>query len=359
MTNFADIPTSLFTDSFHSQPVRTVTLRYVLESIRTGNYARQVGHVREILATQGKGAYDKAKAYLPAVTFGGVFFPSRGNTHVQKHSGLAHGDLDHIADIIAAKRAICRDPRTAYVFVSPSGSGLKLGVRIPIVANDAEYKRAWAAVAAEYERLYGIAWDQSGKDVSRLCFVSFDPELFVNFDAVIFDIPHAPLHEAEPRPPTPIRHAPQRYHADRHLDYAERAIRTATAMIQAAPMGTRHHTRLKAARLLGGYVAGRLLTEDEAYRALKHALEGHTENLSRALKTVEDGLAYGKAHAITIEALEAERQSWLDQHFKNHPSQHPSARPTGSPWDGINTLPIRPFARHRRLRTSGRQVRHG
>jgi VirE N-terminal domain len=149
----ANTPINLFHGSFDSEPKRTVTLTHILESIRTGSYARQVRHVREILVTQGKGAYDKAKAYLPAVTFGGVFLPSRGNAHLQKHNGLAHGDLDHLPDVAAVKQALAADPRTVYVFISPSGTGLKVGVHVPIVGDDVAYKRAWAAVAAEYERL--------------------------------------------------------------------------------------------------------------------------------------------------------------------------------------------------------------
>jgi hypothetical protein len=85
-------------------------------------------------------------------------------------------------------------------------------------------------------------------------------------------------------------------------------------MIQTADLGTRHHNRLKAARLLGGYVAGGLLSDDQAYGALSQALVGHTDDLPRSLKTVEDGLAYGRAHPITLEELEAERRRWLEQH---------------------------------------------
>src|SRR5918999_3791807 len=99
----ANTPINLFHGSFDSEPKRTVTLTHILESIRTGSYARQVRHVREILVTKGKGAYDKAKAYLPAVTFGGTFSPSRGNANLQHHSGIAHGDLDHIPDILATE----------------------------------------------------------------------------------------------------------------------------------------------------------------------------------------------------------------------------------------------------------------
>jgi hypothetical protein len=118
--------------------------------------------------------------------------------------------------------------------------------------------------------------------------------------------------------------------------------------------------------LLGGYVAGGLMSEDQAYGALAEALVGHTEDLERALKTVEDGLAYGQAQPITLEALEAERQAWLDRHF---PHQHnntqevetlsaPGGTIGGNPWEGMSTLPSHPYSGYRGYRGYGQGVRH-
>jgi VirE N-terminal domain len=241
--------------------------------------------------------------------------PSRGNAYLQQHSGLVHGDLDDVGDVEAVKRALADDRRTVYVFISPSANGVKVGVHVPIVDDDAAYKHAWQAVATEYERLYGVRWDPSGKDISRLCYISNDPDLYMNLDAEEFNIPPAPV--LEPRPPqgSVSRRDPW------YQGYAERAIHTAVQMIEDAELGTRHHTRLRAARLLGGYVAGGLLSDDQAYGALAQALVDHTEDLQRALKTVEDGLAYGKSHPITVDALEAERQDWLAHHGRTNTLQ--------------------------------------
>jgi hypothetical protein len=299
---------SRFRDSFHAAPTGYWNLEAVLAWIRDGMYAYEINGLRHVLARDGKAAYDRLKAQLPAFTFGGTFYPTRGIAYLRQHSGLVVGDLDHLPDVTAAKRAICADPRTAFAFISPSGWGEKVGVRVPVVEDDATYKHVWKTVAAEYERLYGMRWDPSGKDISRLCFASFDPALYWNPDAAVFDVPPAPT--PEPRPLALPRPAPPRYDRDRH-DYGAQAVRTAVQMIESAELGTRHHARLKAARLLGGYVAADLLSEDQAYGALAQALVGHTEDLKRALKTVEDGLAYGRAHPFTLEALEAERRAWL------------------------------------------------
>jgi VirE N-terminal domain len=348
---FQDTLVSRFPNSFTSQPLGEDDLAAVLESIRDGRYADQITHVRRLLDRQGKAAYDRAKAQLPAFTFGGTFSPKRGNQYLQRHSGLVHGDLDHLIDLAAVQRALCADPRTVYVFISPSATGLKLGVRVATVPDDAGYKHAWQVVSAAYERLYDVPWDPSGKDIARLCFTSHAPDLYLNLDAELFDVPPPAPPKTEPRPLQPV--ADRRHHSPR--DFAERAIQTAVQMIQSAPMGTRHPTRLRAARLLGGYVAGGLLSEEHAYGVLAQALVGHTEDLTRALKTVEDGLAYGQEHPITLDALESERQAWLTQHRQGYQPRHHQP-PSTDPWAGHRTLPLRPYGG---LRMPRREVHRG
>jgi hypothetical protein len=247
--------------------------------------------------------------------------------------------MDHLSDVTAIKQAVSADPHVAYVFISPSAIGLKAGVRIPMVHDDSGYKHAWHIVKADHEQRYGVSWDPSGKDVSRLCYVSNDPGLHWNPGAQIFDVPPLP----DPQPTQAVSSQPSigKSSHDDH-DYAERAVKTAVEMIRSAALGTRHHSRLRASRLLGGYVAGGLLSEEEAYAALARALVGHTEDLARALKTVEDGLKYGQAHPITLQALEAERQAWLQQHGHTQPRTPPY-----DPWEPIPTLPFRPYRGYR------------
>jgi hypothetical protein len=308
----SDCRVNLFANAYRTVPVATIALAEAIEAIRGGMYQRAVCNVRQVLSTKGQRTYNKAKNKLPALTFAGTFSPARAISHFQQHSGIIHGDLDHLPDVKAAKCAICSDPRTVYGFDSTSGTGLKIGVNGPRVADDPEYKRVWQAASMEYERLYGGKWDQSGKDISRLCYVSWDPEAYWNPNATVFEEPPPPIQESHA--PTSPQPSTTTHLIGRREDYAVRAIRTAVQMIQAAVLGTRHHTRLKASRLLGGFVTGGVLSYDQAYTVLEHALNGHTDDMAAALRTVKDGLAYGQAYPITLEALEAERQAWLEAH---------------------------------------------
>jgi hypothetical protein len=337
-----------FANAYKPVPVMTITLAEAIKAICSGRYQRQVCELRQLLAEKGKRSYDKAKAKMSAFTFAGTFSPSRANEHLQQHSGIVVGDMDHVEDMTAAKRAISSDPHTVFVFGSPSATGLKCGVHGPVVGDDAEYKCVWQVISVEYERLYGGKWDVSGKDVSRLCFTSWDPDAYWNPEAEVFEVQPPPIQESPQ--PTLVQPSTATHTSDCSDDYAVRAIKTAVQMIQTAVLGTRHHTRLRAARLLGGYIAGGMLSYDQAYTVLEQALNGHTDDMAAALRTVKDGLAYGQTHPITIESLEAARQACPDQHFARNrlypvhgDRQQALEPPVTDPWEGSQTLPFRPY----------------
>jgi hypothetical protein len=91
---------------------------------------------------------------------------------------------------------IGEDKHILAAWISPSGDGVKAIMRIPASAEG--HKAAFAA-AAEYMRdTYATVIDKACSDVGRLCFVSHDPALVVNLDAVplevseVFDEPARP-----------------------------------------------------------------------------------------------------------------------------------------------------------------------
>src|SRR5690606_39195613 len=72
------------------------------------------------------------------------------------------------------------------VFISPSGTGLKILVKVD--TDKDMHDVAFEQVKNHYESLLGVDIDQSGKDVSRLCFISYDPELYYNPESNEFKI---------------------------------------------------------------------------------------------------------------------------------------------------------------------------
>ncbi len=286
-------------------PFLTCTLMEFLGDIQQGIYKRQIEPLRRLLATGHHEGYKKAKTALDAITPCGSFYPTRGKDHLLIHSGIVHGDLDHLDDLQAAKHLVCSDPHTVYCFDSPGGAGLKIGVHVEPVADDPAYKHAWQTVATYYQK-YNVAWDESGKDISRLCFVSFDPDCYINPEAMPFPIPVMII--PPPRPQTSLHALPSS--ADQRQRYAQKALERATRMIDASTPGNLHFHRIRAAYLLGGYVAGGILDYEEAYATLATAVERNTSNLPKAIKDIVDCLEEGMHEPITLEALDLERRAW-------------------------------------------------
>ena len=71
--------------------------------------------------------------------------------------------------------------------------------RVP--ADASKHAGSYRAVEKHVRELTGVQIDQSGKDIGRLCFMSYDPELYHN--------PHATELEPLPEPekPKPVHHA--------------------------------------------------------------------------------------------------------------------------------------------------------
>ena len=166
-----------FDDLYSSTPSATLTLAEALDAITDGQYAADIRQVRAVWRRQGEEAYTLAKRRLPQYTFAGTFAPTRNKAHLVQHSGVCHADIDHLVDLSTTKLRLQADPHVIYCFTSPRGDGLKYGVHVPVVADDEAYKHAWSTLAGAHATAYKVTWDPSGKDICRLCFVSWDPTL--------------------------------------------------------------------------------------------------------------------------------------------------------------------------------------
>src|SRR5204862_6306662 len=82
-------------------------------------------------------------------------------------------------------------PHLWALFRSPSGEGLKAVFRV--AADVAKHAGSFRAVEKHVLELAGVQIDQSCKDTARLCFLSYDPELFYNPNTAEID----PLPEPE------------------------------------------------------------------------------------------------------------------------------------------------------------------
>lgn len=120
------------------------------------------------------------KTKLPAVTWSGSFSSRKAEKLIQ-HSGLLCLDFDKISAPDATKNILIESaPDFLYaVFVSPSGNGLKVLCRIPQCTIE-EHGQYFRVLADFFEETFQLKADESGKDVSRLCFLSWDTSIWIS-----------------------------------------------------------------------------------------------------------------------------------------------------------------------------------
>ncbi len=163
----------------------------IIEAIRTGGKGKkvkgQVQHIRnrfeaELANTRdlkrAKAAIDSLKKSLPAVLWSGAFNERKNDALVQ-YSGLLCADLDSLgADLPAIREELKQSPHLWALFTSPSGYGLKAVFRVPPDAS--QHAGSFRAIREHVRKLTGVEVDQSCKDVARLCFLSYDPDIYYN-----------------------------------------------------------------------------------------------------------------------------------------------------------------------------------
>lgn len=128
---------------------------------------------------------DEIKKSLPAVTWAGTF-SKRKKDAIKEYTGLMTIDIDKlpIEEIETLKKKLRDDPYTAILFTSPSGNGLKVIVKV--AGGPDNHTNNFIALENYFREKYGIQIDQSGKDISRLCFLSSDKNVYCNWQSQEF-----------------------------------------------------------------------------------------------------------------------------------------------------------------------------
>ncbi|GFO72837.1 hypothetical protein BJAS_P3361 [Bathymodiolus japonicus methanotrophic gill symbiont] len=176
------------------QPRDTCTIREALEAIKTGS--QEVFNARDALSRGNKGTYDDIKGGLEDYTFSGVFLGERTrecfnpdsctNTFLVDIDNLPINDVETIKDRIASHECV------RFVFISPSGNGLKVGLHVPTYRNDAEFKVIFEHVEKLFKEQFNVPIDRACKDINRFCYTSFDENIYIKEDASMLDIDVTP-----------------------------------------------------------------------------------------------------------------------------------------------------------------------
>ena len=156
-------------ETIYSKKPTYITIDEALQRIKTGTSKQMVEAIRN--------GNSKLKTKLPAICWSGTF-TERKDDALTKHSNLVVLDFDKLKDIRESQQELINYPFIYACWVSPSGNGLKALVKI---ADGNKHREHFEAIRQIFKQI-----DKSGINQSRVCFESYDPDIYINANAEVF-----------------------------------------------------------------------------------------------------------------------------------------------------------------------------
>lgn len=284
-----------FRNGMNAHPVGTCTWQEAVNEIKSQKHKKLIDQARSI-PTQD--AYDKfKKTKLPAFSFCAEL-SYRNKESVLNATGFIIPDLDHLPDLESLFRQLMQDPYIWFAFRSPGGDGIKCALRAEGISCDDDIKRFFRAMHNYFVQTYQISVDNACKDISRLTFISSDPDTYINPDPQLFDIEQWMPAENPPPDPPPQQNI-DTGQAKGKEKYALKVLESCCEKIRQSVPTEQHTTRRDQARLIGGYF--QYISEDTVLQALEQAVvDSGAQGHAAAMKTIRDGLEHGKQNPIEI-----------------------------------------------------------
>lgn len=159
----------------------------ILERIKNGDTKELVKKIR---LEKRKPERNEIKKELPAICFSGSF-NKRADNALVAHSGIICLDFDGYAktkELLQDKEMLSKNKYVFSVFISPSGNGLKVLVKVP--ADPENHTNYFNSLEKYFNSPY---FDKTSKNLSRVCYESYDPLIHINENSSMWDV----IEEAE------------------------------------------------------------------------------------------------------------------------------------------------------------------
>jgi len=299
---------TIFKDGIDVENPHYITVKQALSRIGSGKSKDLVEKIREA-KLKGE-SYDGLKIKLPSVIWAGEckkgvdkvyksgkkkgkkYTSMRDDESVTNHSGYFVIDFDHLKDAEIKKQQLKNDEYIAACWVSPSSidgdGGVKAIVKCPpSIEKHGDY---YSSFISRYPEL-----DPTSRNLSRLCFESYDPDIFIRSSAKVWDKIVSKENTAKVTQSRTEKHN-------------NRITSIAVGMIRSSVDGEKHDTLIKAAKLCGGYNA-RLDEARTKQILLDEVVSKGVKDVEGAKKAIDDGYEYGKTQPIhEIKKIEKAQQ---------------------------------------------------
>lgn len=155
-------------------PYSRISLPQLAEVVKSPRFKKTCEDLRKIKEESEQRAF-KAK-HFDYVCISGTF-SKRESASLVMHSNLICIDLDKI-DVPDVKAQLINNPETVMIFTSPSGTGLKWITQID--SKKYSHLEWYLGIEGYLLDKYNLKPDKACKDVCRACFVSYDPDVYLN-----------------------------------------------------------------------------------------------------------------------------------------------------------------------------------
>lgn len=170
-------------DAIKSDEIKQLTTDYCAQYQTICNDFDMVNG--DVLKTRYDDKVKPLKSNIPYVTFSGEF-RIRNNGQLINHSNIIVIDIDNphgwemsnCENVEHWREALKTDNKVLFFFRSPT-NGFKIGFRKP---TNMEHADAYYSAMMHCKTVYNFDVDVSGKDVSRACFLSYDVNVWANYD---------------------------------------------------------------------------------------------------------------------------------------------------------------------------------
>jgi len=176
---------SIYESLYDVDSSHVITVGQALGRIKKGKSKDKVEQIRRLGTGKER---DSVKKSLPSPLFSGVF-KSRNDNNIISYTGLICLDFDN-CKIVEKMSELKRNKYVIACWVSPSGNGVKALVE---VSHPEKHLQHFDAMLEDFKDL-----DPTGRNLSRVCFESYDPDMYIARKWEVYDRMIEKVYDAVP-----------------------------------------------------------------------------------------------------------------------------------------------------------------
>ena len=163
---------SIYKNSADTKSTIVEEITAILSGIKSGRWQDEC---LKVMREKDENKRKELKRKIPGYTISGSF-SYRSRKNLIKHTDLIGIDFDKVENINAAFDILCKDQYSYAVFKSVSHLGLCAIVKI----DGNKHLESFEGLQQYYFDNYNLTIDPTCKDITRLRYVSYDPDLTIN-----------------------------------------------------------------------------------------------------------------------------------------------------------------------------------